>query len=128
MLVYLWLLSLQKKLPVLGFDINESRVEELKSGHDSTLEVNKEELSEAKYLSYSSNIDDLKQSNVYIVTVPTPIDKHKKPDLTPLEKASEMLGGVISEGDVVIYESTVFPGATEDVCIPIIESRIGINF
>ena len=117
-----------KKLPVLGFDINESRVEELKSGHDSTLEVNKEELSEAKYLSYSSNIDDLKQSNVYIVTVPTPIDKHKKPDLTPLEKASEMLGGVISEGDVVIYESTVFPGATEDVCIPIIESKSGLIF
>lgn len=117
-----------KKIPVLGFDINESRVEELKSGHDSTLEVNKEEMSEAKYLSYSSNVDDLKQSNVYIVTVPTPIDKHKKPDLTPLEKASEMLGGVISKGDVVIYESTVFPGATEDVCIPIIEKQSGLTF
>lgn len=117
-----------KKIPVLGFDVNKSRVEELRSGHDSTLEVNKEELFEAKYLSYSSNIDDLKESNVYIVTVPTPIDKHKKPDLTPLEKASEMLGGVISKGDVIIYESTVFPGATEDVCIPLVEKKSGLTF
>ena len=95
-----------KKLPVLGFDINKPRIEELKSGTDSTLEVSDEELTEAKHLSYSSKVSELKSSNVYIVTVPTPIDKHKKPDLTPLEKASEMLGGVISKGDVVIYEST----------------------
>lgn len=117
-----------KNLSVIGFDTNQLRVEELKSGIDSTLEVSNEELAEAKHLSYSSNIDDLKSANVYIVTVPTPIDKHKKPDLTPLEKASFMLGGVISKGDVVIYESTVFPGATEDICIPIIEQQSGLVF
>ena len=117
-----------KNLPVLGFDINTARIEELKSGKDSTLEINEEELKEAKYLTYSSEVNDLKLSNVYIVTVPTPIDKHKKPDLTPLEKASEMLGGVISKGDVVIYESTVFPGATEEICIPIIEKQSGLVF
>ncbi|MBE9564202.1 MAG: Vi polysaccharide biosynthesis UDP-N-acetylglucosamine C-6 dehydrogenase TviB [Proteobacteria bacterium] len=117
-----------KNLPVLGFDINTARIEELKSGKDSTLEINEEELSEAKYLTCSSDVNDLKSSNVYIVTVPTPIDKHKKPDLTPLEKASEMLAGVISKGDVVIYESTVFPGATEDICIPLIEQGSGLVF
>ena len=117
-----------KKLPVLGFDINQPRVEELKSGNDATLEVSKQELTEAKYLSYSSTVDDLKSSNVYIVTVPTPIDKHKKPDLTPLEKASLMLGSVISKGDIVIYESTVYPGATEEVCVPIIEQQSGLVF
>ena len=117
-----------KKIPVLGFDINQARVDELRSGKDATLEISEEELSEAEYLSYSSEVDDLKESNVYIVTVPTPIDKHKKPDLTPLEKASFMLGGVISEGDVVIYESTVYPGATEEVCIPIIEKQSGLVF
>ena len=117
-----------KKLSVLGFDINQPRVEELKSGNDATLEVSKQELTEAKYLSYSSTVDDLKSSNVYIVTVPTPIDKHKKPDLTPLEKASLMLGSVISKGDIVIYESTVYPGATEEVCVPIIEQQSGLVF
>ena len=117
-----------KKIPVLGFDINQARVDELRSGKDATLEISEEELSEAEYLSYSSEVDDLKESNVYIVTVPTPIDKHKKPDLTPLEKASFMLGGVISKGDVVIYESTVYPGATEEVCIPIIEKQSGLVF
>lgn len=117
-----------KKLPVIGFDINLARVEELKSGKDSTLEISVEELAEAKHLSYSSDVNDLKLSNVYIVTVPTPIDKHKKPDLTPLEKASFMLGGVISKGDIVIYESTVYPGATEEVCIPIIEQASGLVF
>ena len=117
-----------KKMPVIGFDINEPRVDELKSGKDSTLEVNEEELSEAKHLSFSSDVNDLKDANVYIITVPTPIDKHKKPDLTPLEKASLMLAGVISNGDVVIYESTVYPGATEEVCIPIIEERSGLIY
>ena len=117
-----------KKLSVLGFDINQPRVEELKSGNDATLEVSKQELTEAKYLSYSSTVDDLKSSNVYIVTVPTPIDKHKKPDLRPLEKASLMLGSVISKGDIVIYESTVYPGATEEVCVPIIEQQSGLVF
>lgn len=117
-----------KNLPVLGFDINKPRIEELKFGTDSTLEVSDEELTEAKHLFYSSEVNELKSSNVYIVTVPTPIDKHKKPDLTPLEKASLMLGDVISQGDIVIYESTVFPGATEDVCIPIIEKQSGLTF
>ena len=117
-----------KKLPVLGFDINKPRIEELKSGTDSTLEVSDEELTEAKHLSYSSEVSEIKSSNVYIVTVPTPIDKHKKPDLTPLEKASLMLGDVISKGDIIIYESTVFPGATEEICIPIIEKQSGLVF
>ncbi len=117
-----------KKLPVLGFDINKSRVDELISGFDSTLEVSNEELAASRYLTYSSEVSELKASNVYIVTVPTPIDKHKRPDLTPLEKASEMLGGVISKGDIVIYESTVYPGATEEVCIPIIEKHSGLIF
>ena len=117
-----------KKFPVIGFDISVSRIDELDSGVDSTLEVDKEELLQVDNLTYSSNAEELKAANVYIVTVPTPIDKHKKPDLTPLEKASFMLGGVISEGDVVIYESTVYPGATEEVCIPIIEKQSGLVF
>ena len=117
-----------KKLPVVGFDIDESRVEELNAGIDSTLEVSEQELSEAENLSFSSSIDDLKTSNVYIVTVPTPIDKHKRPDLTPLREASLMLGEVVSKGDIVIYESTVFPGATEEICIPLIEKQSGLVY
>jgi len=116
------------KRPVLGFDINEPRIAELISGIDNTLEVNSDELKQAAELSYSANVADLKSCNVYIVTVPTPIDKFKKPDLTPLEKASFMLGGVISKGDIVIYESTVYPGATEEVCIPIIEKESGLTY
>ena len=117
-----------KKLHVLGFDINKPRIDELNSGVDVTLEVSGEELKQASNLTYSSNVDDLKSCNVFIVTVPTPIDKHKNPDLTPLEKASLMLAGVMSKGDVVIYESTVYPGATEEVCIPIIEKQSGLVF
>jgi len=116
------------KMPVVGFDINKPRVEELKSGTDSTLEVSDEELAKVPHLSYSSNVEDIKSCNVYIVTVPTPIDKHKKPDLTPLEKASLMLGDVISKDDIVIYESTVYPGATEEVCIPLIEEKSGLTY
>jgi len=116
------------KMPVLGFDINEPRINDLKSGIDSTLEVSSDELKQAAHLTYSCDVDALKASNVYIVTVPTPIDKYKKPDLTPLEKASHMLGGVISKGDIVIYESTVYPGATEEVCIPIIEKQSGLVY
>lgn len=116
------------KMPVVGFDINKPRIKDLNSGIDSTLEVSSEELAQALKLSYSSDTEDLKSCNVYIVTVPTPIDKYKKPDLTPLEKASSMLGGVISKGDIVIYESTVYPGATEEVCVPIIEDRSGLVF
>lgn len=117
-----------KKIPVVGFDINEPRIKALKSGTDSTLEVSDDELKEAIKLSYTSDVNELKSCNVYIVTVPTPIDKSKNPDLTPLVKASAMLGTVISKGDVVIYESTVYPGATEEVCIPEIEKGSGLKF
>ena len=117
-----------KKMDVLGFDINQQRVDELKSGRDGTLEVSESELAEASRLSYSADVDDLIKANVYIVTVPTPIDKNKNPDLTPLISASRMLGKVIGKGDVVIYESTVYPGATEEDCIPIIEEISGLTF
>ncbi len=117
-----------KKMSVVGFDINQPRVAELKSGTDSTLEVSNDELKEAVNLQFTSNANELKNCNVYIVTVPTPIDKSKNPDLTPLVKASAMLGTVISKGDVVIYESTVYPGATEEVCIPEIEKASGLKF
>lgn len=117
-----------KKMDVLGFDINQHRVDELKSGRDGTLEVSEAELAEAARLSYSSNVDDLISANVYIVTVPTPIDKNKNPDLTPLISASRMLGKVVRKGDVVIYESTVYPGATEEDCIPLIEEVSGLTF
>lgn len=117
-----------KKMDVLGFDINQHRVDELKSGRDGTLEVSTAELAEATRLTFSSNVDDLINANVYIVTVPTPIDKNKNPDLTPLISASRMLGKVMRKGDVVIYESTVYPGATEEDCIPIIEEISGLTF
>lgn len=117
-----------KKYPTLGFDINTKRVEELTQGHDFTLEVSTEELADSDFISYSANVDDLKGCNVYIVTVPTPIDKHKQPDLTPLVKASAMLAQVINKGDIVIYESTVYPGATEEVCLPEVERHSGLVF
>ena len=117
-----------KKYRVLGFDINEGRIDELSSGKDSTLEVSPEELLDAKDLQFSAKKNDLKSCNVLIVTVPTPIDKHMQPDLTPLIKASEMLGAVINKGDVVIYESTVYPGATEEDCIPVLEKFSGLKF
>lgn len=117
-----------KKYPVIGFDINSGRIRELKDGVDRTLEVNAEELAQANKLEYTDQLDALRDANVYIVTVPTPIDKHKKPDLTPLIKASESVGKVISRGDIVIYESTVYPGATEEDCIPIVEKHSGLKF
>lgn len=117
-----------KKYKVVGFDINQSRITELKKGIDSTLEVTNEELTTSILLSFSGNVDSLKGCNIYIVTVPTPIDEHKQPDLTPLLKASEMLGGVITKGDIIVYESTVYPGATEEVCIPVVESVSGLKF
>jgi UDP-N-acetyl-D-galactosamine dehydrogenase len=117
-----------KKFQTLGFDINERRVNELKEGIEATLEVEPAELAQAVKLSYSTNIEDLKQSNVFIVTVPTPIDEHKQPDLTPLVKASETLGKVIKRGDIAIYESTVYPGATEECCVPVIEKVSGLKF
>ncbi len=117
-----------KKFPTTGFDINAKRINELMAGHDYTLEVEPELLKSATLLSYSSNLEDMRACNVYIVTVPTPIDLHKRPDLTPLEKASESVGKVLSKGDVVIYESTVYPGATEEVCVPILEKFSGLVF
>jgi UDP-N-acetyl-D-galactosamine dehydrogenase len=117
-----------KKYQTLGFDINEPRVSELKSGKDSTLEVSESELANTTDLTFSNNVDDLKNANVYIVTVPTPINEHKQPDLTPLIKASEMLGKVINKRDIVIYESTVYPGATEEACLPVVEKHSGLKF
>lgn len=117
-----------KQRPTIGFDINTARIAELTSGKDSTLEVSSEELAEARHLSFTDDRNSLKSCNAFIVTVPTPIDEHKRPDLTPLVKASETLGHVIKKGDVVIYESTVYPGATEEVCIPIIERLSGLRF
>jgi UDP-N-acetyl-D-galactosamine dehydrogenase len=117
-----------KKYNTIGFDINDKRIIELRSGVDHTLEVDKKELVSAKQLTYSHNIDDLKSADVYIVTVPTPIDRHKRPDLTPLIKASRMLGKVVSKGNIVIYESTVYPGATEEDCIPLVEAESGLKF
>ncbi len=117
-----------KKYPTLGFDINKKRIEDLKQGHDFTLEVSRGELAESAFINYSFEVEALQRCNVYIVTVPTPIDEHKQPDLTPLIKASQMLAQVISKGDVIIYESTVYPGATEDVCIPEIEHYSNLKF
>lgn len=117
-----------KKYKVIGFDINEYRIEELISGKDSTLEVSPNDLLNAKDLQFTANKIDLENCNVYIVTVPTPIDKYRQPNLTPLIKASEMLGGLIGRGDVLIYESTVYPGATEEDCIPVVEKISGLKF
>lgn len=117
-----------KKFNTVGFDINQPRVEELMAGHDSTLEVDDAELATATKLNYCCQLEDLKTAHVYIVTVPTPIDQHKRPDLTPLIKASEMLGKVVSKGNIIVYESTVYPGATEEDCIPLVEKESGLEF
>lgn len=117
-----------KKRPVIGFDINPKRIDELKSLRDVTLETTEDELRDAKFLSYATNPDDLKEANCFIVTVPTPIDSFKRPDLTPLIKASETLGKVLKQGDIVIYESTVYPGATEEDCVPVLEKYSGLTF
>lgn len=117
-----------QKYPTVGFDINHHRITELQSGNDHTLEVSSAELAEATQLTYSSHMQDIADCTVYIVTVPTPINEHKQPDLTPLQKASDLLGKVIKTGDIVIYESTVYPGATEEVCVPILEKVSGLKF
>lgn len=117
-----------KKYPTVGFDINHRRVAELREGIERTLEVDPAELAQATRLTYSSNPEDLRSATVYIVTVPTPIDEHKQPDLTPLKKASEMLGTVMKPGDIAVFESTVYPGATEEYCVPIIEQVSGLTF
>ncbi len=117
-----------RKRNVIGFDINKSRIKELKKGIDKTLETTDEELKDALYLRYSNNLEDLKECNIFIITVPTPINKDKEPDLSPLKQASNEIGSILKKGDIVIYESTVFPGATEEVCVPILEDKSGLIF
>ncbi|HVN43139.1 MAG TPA: Vi polysaccharide biosynthesis UDP-N-acetylglucosamine C-6 dehydrogenase TviB, partial [Steroidobacteraceae bacterium] len=117
-----------KRYRTIGYDVKESRIEELSNGHDSTLEVGDTELAEAGKLTYTSRLKDLRHCRVFIVTVPTPIDEYKRPDLTPLVKSSEAVGKVLKKGDVVVYESTVYPGCTEEVCVPILERVSGLTF
>ena len=117
-----------KDSPTIGFDINAERIAELNRKQDRTLEVSTEEMTEASHLTFTSNIEDLRNCKVFIVTVPTPINSHKQPDLTPLIKASEAIGSIMQPGVVVIYESTVYPGATEEVCVPILEKQSGLTF
>jgi UDP-N-acetyl-D-galactosamine dehydrogenase len=117
-----------KHRSVIGFDINSVRIEELKSGNDHTLECSFQQLKAATQLRYSASLDELKQAQVFIVTVPTPVDQANRPDMTPLVKASETVGKVLKPGDVVVYESTVYPGATEEVCVPVLEKFSGLKF
>ena len=117
-----------KRRAVVGFDINKSRIDELGIGLDSTLELSASEMAEAEHLTYSDDVSSLAACNVFIVTVPTPIDAHKRPDLTPLIRASEMVGAILKSGDLVIYESTVYPGATEEDCVPVLERCSGLRF
>ena len=117
-----------RKRKVIGFDIKQERIDELKSGHDSTNEVTPEELGAAGHLTFSTQIQDLNTCNCYIVTVPTPIDEHQRPDLAPLISASEIVGKALKKGDLVIYESTVYPGATEEDCVPVLEKSSGLKF
>ncbi len=113
---------------VVGFDINQQRIDQLKAGRDLTLETTQKELAAAIQLSYTTKLDDLRPCNCYIVTVPTPIDAYKRPDLTPLIRASETVGKVLKKGDIVIYESTVYPGCTEEDCVPVLEKYSGLKF
>ena len=117
-----------KKRSVIGFDISAARIESLRQGVDRTLEVDSTELAEAKGLQFTCHPEELSRANVYIVTVPTPIDDFKQPDLTPLIRASETIGRVLKKGDIVIYESTVYPGATEEDCVPVLEKVSGLKF
>lgn len=117
-----------KKYPTIGFDINANRIDDLKKGFDHTNEATPEQLRSANQLTFSANINDIKECNIYIVTVPTPIDEFKTPDLNPLRGASKMLGEIIKKGDIVIYESTVYPGCTEEVCVPLLEKSSGLTF
>ena len=119
------------KFKVIGFDVNEKRVEELNKFNDKTLEIDLEKLKNAitnNKMKLSSNIDDIKECNFYIVSVPTPVDKNNRPDLTPLLKASQSVGSVLKKGDIVVYESTVYPGATEEECVPVLEKFSNLKF
>ena len=117
-----------KLFTTIGFDINQSRVKELLDGIDITLEVETEQIKDSVGLSFSSDFLEIANCNIFVVTVPTPIDKHKNPDLTPLINASKTVGKVLKSGDIVIYESTVYPGATEEICVPILEEKSGLLF
>ena len=117
-----------RKYPVVGFDINQNRIDDLKKGNDSTLETTQEALAAAKKLTYTNNVENLDACNCYIITVPTPINTHKQPDLTPLIKASEIIGKALKQGDIVIYESTVYPGCTEEDCVPVLEKHSGLQY
>lgn len=117
-----------KKITTVGFDINQNRIDDLNQHQDHTLEVTSEELKQANYISYTTSLEKLKECNFFIVTVPTPIDDYKQPDLTPLIKASETIAKVLKKGDIVVYESTVYPGATEEVCIPVLEKNSNLIF
>ena len=117
-----------KKRKVIGYDINETRINELKKGIDNTLETSSLELKNATHLRFSNNLEDLSECEIFIITVPTPINKNKKPDLSPLKKASKSIGSILQKGNLVIYESTVYPGATEEVCVPILEENSGLIF
>jgi len=118
------------KYPVIGFDIAQDRIDELASGQDRTLELSELQVKEAiaNRMQFTCNSDDIADCNIYIVTVPTPIDKNKRPDLTPLIKASETIGTILNKDDIVIYESTVYPGATEEDCVPVLEKYSGLTF
>ena len=120
--------ELARHFPTVGFDVKDGRIDELNAGHDSTLEVEDEDLKNAGDLSFTTEATDLADCNFFIVTVPTPIDKHKRPDLQPLISASETIGEVMQRGSVVVYESTVYPGATEEVCVPQLEKSSGLKF
>jgi UDP-N-acetyl-D-glucosamine/UDP-N-acetyl-D-galactosamine dehydrogenase len=121
--------AFSEKYKVIGFDISQWRIDELRNGHDRTLELNENQVNQAiaNGMEFTLDINDIKDCNIYIVTVPTPIDKHKKPDLTPLIKASETIGKVLKKDDIVIYESTVYPGATEEDCVPVLEKFSGLK-
>ncbi|MFT4643612.1 MAG: UDP-N-acetyl-D-galactosamine dehydrogenase [Psychroserpens sp.] len=117
-----------KKYPTIGFDINANRIDDLKKGIDQTNEASPEQLRSVNKLTFSANINDIKECNIYIVTVPTPIDEFKTPDLNPLKDASKMLAEILKKGDTVIYESTVYPGCTEEVCVPLLEKSSGLIY
>jgi len=117
-----------RKRKVIGFDLKQERIQELKEGKDHTLEISSDELKEAKHLSFTSNLEGIAQASIFIVTVPTPVTNYKKPDLTPLQSASRSIGKVLKKGDIVIYESTVYPGCTEEDCVPILEEESGLHF
>ena len=121
--------AFSKKFKVIGFDINQDRIQELKNGHDHTLEIEDHLLlSASNNLSYSFNIEDIKDCNIYIITVPTPVDTANRPNLAALIDSSKIVGSVLKRGDIVIYESTVYPGVTEDVCVPELENSPGLKF